>query len=677
MSKNTDRLPWHLTLIVLALLFAVAVIGPVDQLWGLNFLKFYSSTPLFFILPLLVILSLPPVSSWISRTLASLSYHDEGRTGRLIIAGLVISLLVTAAGLLFPSATYLLGDAHLRLNQIADGKLFLPTELIDFLLHAVAYNEIFQPLGYNSYDAYHVISALCGFLFTLGVFRLARYMAPKQLWITFLLTLSSGVLVLFFGYVESYSLLAAMLPHIYLLGLKVIDGQSKIRCYIVLCTLAVLVHVVAAVILVPSVLLLFLVRRHDPARRGKKMTITLMSAIAVVIVVAYILRYFEFGSVSLYLMPWFARADFQHGIFTANHFLNIFNWLYLAALPALFLAPYVLIRERMASFYANRKTLYALWVVIPSLAFVFFFTPQLGGPRDWDLFSLVMFLWTPSMLTLYLSQAGRRLPVQTVPLAVLSLTVTLSFAAVNSNVTTSAERFSEILEVSKFKNLTKEYRLLAITARVQPEIQFREVEFLQRAWQQPPYTFSDSVGVLTDLGLAYLGKGDRQRSYQYIMQGLQLDTLSLGNHQNLVLYLRKYGTRRDVLETARLIERRFRGFAPGMMTAGMTYWEAGDAESGGRCLQRAYELDSEDYYIILGYGRYLLDVGESRSCIEVVSRAIEKNPQSFQAHYITASAYHQLGETERSLEFLTRARNLQRSQSESRLVQALEERLRK
>ena len=677
MSNNTNRLLWHLTLIVLALLFAVAVIVPVDQLWGLNFLKFCSSTPLFILFPLLLIISLPPVSSWIFKTLANLSGRDENRTRWLIISGLIISLLVTVAGLLFPSTTYLLGDAHLRLNQIADGKLFLPTEFIDFLLHAVAYKQIFQPLGYSSYDAYHVISALCGFLFTLGVFRLARYMAPKQLWITFLLTLSSGVLVLFFGYVESYSLLAAMLPHIYLLGLKVIDGQAKIRCYIVLSTLAVLVHVVAAVILVPSILMMFLVRRHDPPRRGKKMTIALTVAIAIMVVAAYILRYFDVGSVSLYLMPWFSRPDFQHGIFTANHYLNILNWLYLAALPALLFTPYLLFRQGLSSLFANRRNLYALWIILPSLAFVFFFTPQLGGPRDWDLFSLVLFLWTPSMLTIYLSQDNGRLPVQTVPLAALSLMVTLSFAAVNSGVATSVDRFSEILEVSKFKNLTKEYRLLAITARVQPEIQYREVEFLQRAWQQPPYTFSDSVGVVTDLGLAYLGKGDRQRSYQYIMQGLQLDTLSLGSHQNLVLYLRKYGTRRDVLETARVIERRFRGFAPGMMTAGMTYWEAGDAESSGRCLRQAYELDSEDYYIILGYGRYLLDIGESRDCIEVIRRAIEKNPQSFQAHYMTAVAYHQLGETERSLEFLARARSLQRSQSELRLVQALEQKLRK
>ena len=100
-------------------------------------------------------------------------------------------------------------------------------------------------------------------VFVFGVFRLARYLAPKQSWVGFLVMVSSGVLVLFFGYVESYSIIAAMLPYIFLAGLKAFDGNGSRINYLILCVLGALVHSVAVILFFPGLVVMSLDTKNE------------------------------------------------------------------------------------------------------------------------------------------------------------------------------------------------------------------------------------------------------------------------------------------------------------------------------------------------------------------------------------------------------------------------------
>ena len=673
MKRENNQLLLHLPLISIILLFALANVLQIKQLWGLNFLKFLDISALYIILPLIGIVAIPSVSSRIHKLLTSLS--EAGRS-KLLFAAITISILTAVLGFAWPSATHLLGDAHLRLNQITGGKLFLPTEILDFFLHSILYSKVMLPLGHDIQSSYHVISAICGLIFTFGIFRLARYLAPNQLWVSFLLMISSGILVLFLGYVESYSLIAAMLPYIFLAGLKAYDGESSKINYLALCAVGALIHSVALILFLPGLIVLFFTPVDDRKGDSKKTTLAMIAVIMLLVVAAYIGRYMEIGTIDRYLMPFLTRPEFEHGIFTANHYLNIFNWLYLAGLPALLLALYVIARSSLSEICSNRRTLYALWIIIPSVLFVFFFIPQLGGPADWDLFALPVFLLVPSLITMYLSRSKGTLPIHSIPVALLSLVLTFSFAAINANVVTSVERFAEVIEVSKFKNLTKQYRLLVITTQSRPEVRDRQLEFLHKAWEQPPYTKTDSVGVLSDLGTAYLEKGDQQRSYQYIARAVQVDSLELKSHQALSHYLRRFGTSEDLLKMAQLVERRFSHDAQGMMTAGIVYQDAGAIAKGGDCLARAYELDNENYYILLTYGSHLLRSGDYQRSLDVLKRVIERNETSFQGYYMTAVAHKNLGQTNKAKEYATKAAVVQSSNAEAKLLLDLEKSLR-
>ncbi|UCD62518.1 MAG: tetratricopeptide repeat protein [Candidatus Zixiibacteriota bacterium] len=674
MPEEREQALFYVPLLIILLVFVAGNWGNVQQLWGLNFLKFFDPTLFFLALAVVVVAALPPVYSRISSALSALA--GSGGAARLLIPALGTSVAIMAAGLFFPSTVFLLGDATLRLNQIAFGKLFLPTETLDYLVHAIAYRGIIGPLGFEVYHAYYIISAVCGLVFTLGVFRLARHLNSRQLWLTFLLMMSSGILALFFGYVESYSIIAALLPHMYLTGLRASEGRTHRATYAIVILLGALVHVVALVIFLPSAFLIYVSGRNAQPNRRRRTSIVLAVLLLLVVLIAYLMRHLGTSAIEGYLMPLTSRPNFDHGILTTNHFINIFNWVYLAALPALFLAPYLLLRQHRQGIFSDPKSAFALWITIPSVCFLFLFAPALGGPRDWDLFALPAFVLIPSVLVFFLSPARRKFPSQTVPIILLSTVLTVSFVGVNSSASISVARFSEIIEVARFKNLTKEYLTLAGAARVRTGAEDREVEFLNKAWAEPPYTRYDSLEVLTSLGRLYINRGEQLRANDYVARALALDSLDLRSCKVWFDYVRRYGAAADVVRVAQTIEKRFPNDAAGQATAGIAYWETGDTKNGGRCLKRAYELDSEDWFIMLCYARYLLEVGQYQSCIQVVNGVFRKETDNFQAYYIAAVASLKLGDMEKARKFAGKAGKSLSSDMERRQLKALESRLR-
>lgn len=673
-NKNSTWL-FYPPLIIIFLLYIGANLGGIAQLWGLNFFKFLSPTPFIVAAALLVVVAVPPVSRRLTAALGRMSYTEASSGRGLTLAGLILSAAVAGLGFLLPSATQLLGDGHLRLNQIIGGDLLLPTEFLDFLLHSGLYSVILKPLALGAFHSYYIISPICGFVFIWGVFRLARYLAPSQLWVIFLMTASSGILVQFFGYVESYAVLAALLPYIFLAGIRAIKGEGSAGRYILLCVAGAMFHSLALVIFVPSMALMLLRGRPILWDKEKRATVALVAVMVIVVIAAYIARYLEIDVLGRHVIPLFAEPDYELGLFTLAHLSNLLNWLFLCSLPVLFFILYGLVKWRLSVLCRNPQALYALWVIIPSVFFLLFFSPKLGGPRDWDLFALPAFLLIASVIVLYLSAERPALPSQAIPVALLSLVLTASFVAVNSRAEASFDRFEEVIEVARFKNLTKEYRVLAVAVGEYPWLRHRHLDYLQKAWQEPPPSLGDSIDVLRGLGLVYLSRRDKDRAYDNLSRALELDTLNLGGHQNMLMYVQIFGSKKEMLEMARLVERRFSDDPEAQVTAAVAYWKADDYESKARCFERAYELDNENYMTVLGYGRHLVEAAEYEKAIEILAEAIEIEPDGFLAYYLTAVAYKSIGDPDQAREFLAAAKGLQRSPSEARQVADLEESL--
>ncbi|MDD3732719.1 MAG: hypothetical protein PHU88_10120, partial [candidate division Zixibacteria bacterium] len=237
----------------------------------------------------------------------------------------------------FSSETTLLGDGTLRQNQIGKGEIWLPAELLDFLVHALLYQYVFSPLALSAVACYRAVSIVSGLFFIDGLRRLAFYLDGEKGLFYFLIFISSGTTVLFFGYVESYAIAAAIMPYALLTALKVIDRKKGIVGFLVLFVLLALVHVVPAFILsLGAVLLMFLFNRENNTI-NKRSSVYPAVMISLAIVTGYIL---SFSGVEIFkksLLPLVPAVNDGQGLLTLNHFLNIFNWLYLAASALLFL----------------------------------------------------------------------------------------------------------------------------------------------------------------------------------------------------------------------------------------------------------------------------------------------------------------------------------------------------
>ena len=131
--------------------------------------------------------------------LDGLSFRVSSDKWLRVIVPVILALGFGALFLVFQSSSSLLGDAILRLNQIEDGRLFLPTEMGDFFVHAILGQLYFIPNEIDIERCYNFVSVISGLFFIFGTWRLATYLRPHQSIQLFLVLIGSGMKVLFFG----------------------------------------------------------------------------------------------------------------------------------------------------------------------------------------------------------------------------------------------------------------------------------------------------------------------------------------------------------------------------------------------------------------------------------------------------------------------------------------------
>jgi len=656
--------PAELGALFIVILFAAANLMPIAQLWGINYLKYLPPYYTYIALALALLLILPYIQSRIISGLdrASDLIALQCRAGHLLMAGAIMASLFLFWSL--RSATTFLGDGHLRTNQIQFGRWFLLTEFFDFGLHAALYNLIFKPLGSGAVQTYQAMSILCGGIFLVGIWRLSSFFRPARALLPFIVLISSGMTAQFFGYIESYSLLAALSPFVLLAGLKAAENSAEMKIFAVLIFTAALVHSLALFIFGPSLACLYFMRRRKNTMEAGDTTkwIIIFSLMAVAILIA--VKTLNIDSLGRFFLALFPSSDSPQAILTSRHFFNLLNWTLFSALPIFLLVPLI-----MLSFLkrppVNRRSIFLLSIILPSSLFILFFTPQLGGPRDWDLFSLPLFALLMGVMTFHLSISEGNLPRQIIPIAFLSLTLTISFALINNSTIRSADRFAEVIEVGKIGSLFKEYNLLSAYASDHPDLKQKRFEFTRKAWEAPPLTKADSTLILNKLSEEYYKTGDWNNALRYINLSLETDSLNALTYQYLIKYYRRMGASDDLKKTADLMAIRFSRSARGQMDAGMLFMELGDTEHGSACLERAYNLDSNDVFVVVNCGVYGLRQGDYREAVRLLNRAVIMSPDYFNANFNLGLAYGATHDGANAAKYLSRAQKLAATPAES------------
>ena len=572
----------------------------------------------------------------------------------------------------FPSETTLLGDGNLRVNQVAKGQFLLKTEVIDFFLHALIFKYIFDPLDLTVNHTYQIYSAVCGIIYIIGLIRLSYYLNPKQAIMTFFVMFSSAMTVFFFGYIESYSLIAALLPFIILTALKIVDGHKSKAWIVVWYVIAGLIHSAAIILLSGIVLvILFDINKDDSGKRSLRFTQILLSVAGVALVLLYILHFLDLYDIRRYLMPFFPTPEFKQGIFTINHILNLFNWSYMSALPFLFFAFAIFTKKTLKGFFSERRMVFALWMMVPSVLFMFFFIPQLGGPRDWDLFTLAAFILIPASLIIY-NRLSNTLPRVILPIVVMSLLTTGAFAFVNNSLVKATDRYAEIIEVSRFKNMFKEYGTLLLHAEANPQLTDRKLKFALKAWEQPPYTKQDSILVLQKLSDTYTRMNRPDQAYYYLNMAFRVDSMEFFTNVLMIHFLNQFGGVGDIVDFADVMESRFPEHSTALTITGLIFIREGDTARGEANLEKAITINSSDFNSLVNYGTYMISKKDYEKAAELLNMALNVNRRSFLANYYLSVVYLELDEIEKAEQHFSKSKFFMRTNEDKRMVEELE-----
>jgi len=123
---------------------------------------------------------------------------------------------------LFRVALFFLGDGYIMINSITGGYRYRVEEPLDIYIHSIIYQWLHSNFSVDAAQTYALISIACGviFVFVLIYFIKKLGETPHQQWTTVFALCTSGTMLLFFGYVESYSIVTVLVLVFFLSGLS-------------------------------------------------------------------------------------------------------------------------------------------------------------------------------------------------------------------------------------------------------------------------------------------------------------------------------------------------------------------------------------------------------------------------------------------------------------------------
>ena len=276
---------------------------------------------------------------------------------------------------------YLISGNLLDLEQIlSEGKSYL--EILTIYLY---YYSVLIFTTVTEQDGVTIIAVLNTFAGALSLFALwsisgllSNSRATKLF--LFVSTLTSSIVILFFGYIEYYpwAVMCSLWGIRYLVGY--VKEENGIIPMLVFSLFALLFHFLSFPLL--AVCVYVIIYRSTSIKiisqlSLKKITILIIAGLLIV----YITEQFTIGSI--FVSVWY-RLNNVYVIFSKNHILDIFNHLLLVAPLILFIVPVLMKKEKQQSTATdiNFRVLYLLTIISFLMAFII--DPELGAVRDWD-----------------------------------------------------------------------------------------------------------------------------------------------------------------------------------------------------------------------------------------------------------------------------------------------------
>ncbi|KAA3634313.1 MAG: hypothetical protein DWP97_07320, partial [Calditrichaeota bacterium] len=317
-------------------------------------------------------------------------YSQLNKSKSSFLVSLITPLFLLFVFIFFRVKTLLYGDGYLIAENIlslenvfTEGKSYLEFLTLYFyyyialILHEFAVKDGAKIISYlNSTAGVFSVYALW------SIARLLSVSTETKIFL-FLSTLTSAVVILFFGYVEYYpwAFLFGFLGIRYIFGY--LQGKNSSLPMILFSVLSVFFHFITIPVLIVSVYLLLYKKgmlKVITHQNLKKLTLFILSGMFAV----YLIEQFTYGRIFVTVLT---GADNNYLIYSWSHLLDIVNHLFLVAPLIICLFPVFLSKQGISGFSEDIE--FRVLYLISLMAFVmsFLIDPELGAARDWDLLS--------------------------------------------------------------------------------------------------------------------------------------------------------------------------------------------------------------------------------------------------------------------------------------------------
>jgi cytochrome c-type biogenesis protein CcmH/NrfG len=390
-------LPWMAVLILLHLL--TMYVAPA-HMWGVHFYHFYP----FWLGWILVLASLAILIPGVGESLylkfdalvekARRPFDSLGQNKSFLI----LSFLSLPVFWIFRNKLHLLGDGYFRLTDLTVGRLHLQ-EWLDALIHLVVYRAMVKLVPVWTPElTYAIISVLCGGAFVFLALKLSALLGKTGLGkaLIFVSLTSLGSVQLFFGYVESYSMLQVVLLAYVLLSALYLMRRVSIIPVLLTLVAGIGLHVTSLVLL-PS--FIYLLTRRERRLPGKKASAarTISNAfifaglmVACFLVVSWIFIVaagLEKTGKGIFILPLTATESYKFGMFSLAHFSEFANQLLLLSPLGMSLILFFLFFKIRYREFGDKLVNFLILATCFALLYLFAFNFTLGS-ADWDLRSM-------------------------------------------------------------------------------------------------------------------------------------------------------------------------------------------------------------------------------------------------------------------------------------------------
>ncbi len=461
--KNPTRAPVEKIIcggcLLIILIHLVASYFPQERLWGVNLL--YYMPPawrwIFVISGLLILI--PHINKGVgnlwrgfSRPIAA-GFKKLNRYYGYAFFSLIGGILFWA----FRVKTYLLGDSFMRAKEINMGAKFSFTAPLDFFLHV----KVAKLLSWDAFQVYAVMSVFFGVAFLFLILLLGDLLGKsgKERLFLFSIIVTMGASQLFFGYVESYTLVYVAIVSYILFCLRYLKNRTGLILPILTFLLSFSLHIFAVTLLPSLLYLIFSKRPHktESERKNKKL-LKFFLATGIVLLVAvgfWLLQSHnpEKKGLDYFLIFPLGEGESFYSVFSFSHLQDLINHhLLVSPVGVLICLVSVLAFSRKIN-YKDRVIRFLLILTTCSLAYAFLIDPKLGYPRDWDLFVFSGLGYTILGLYVFLKHWRETklgdLRYVTLALLFTSLVSTVPWIYVNATEEKAVTRFGHLLALDR------------------------------------------------------------------------------------------------------------------------------------------------------------------------------------------------------------------------------------